>query len=119
MKCLYLSGPMTGIENFNFPLFNTIANQLREEGYEVINPAEIGSVDWSWEENMRKCLEELTRADAIVVLPNWEKSNGATVEVSTGLMLGMRVYNAGMNYVVNARAMIDHERLLRLMGENK
>lgn len=37
---LYLSGPMTGIENYNFPEFFRIGDRLRELGHEVESPAE-------------------------------------------------------------------------------
>ncbi len=37
---LYLSGPMTNIENYNFPEFFRIAKQLRVAGHEVESPAE-------------------------------------------------------------------------------
>lgn len=37
---LYLSGPMTGYENFNFPEFFRIAEKLRKLGNKVVSPAE-------------------------------------------------------------------------------
>lgn len=42
---VYLAGPMTGIEDFNFPAFNDMAAKLRARGYVVENPAEHGVVD--------------------------------------------------------------------------
>lgn len=39
-RTLYLAGPMSGIPQFNFPLFNAAAHQLRNDGWRVINPAE-------------------------------------------------------------------------------
>lgn len=37
----YLGGPMTGIPAFNFPRFHEVAARLREQGYNIISPAEI------------------------------------------------------------------------------
>lgn len=37
---VYLSGPMTGYPNFNFPAFNERAAEWRREGWDVFNPAE-------------------------------------------------------------------------------
>lgn len=38
---LYISGPMTDMPNHNYLAFNEAAKQLREAGYEVLNPAEL------------------------------------------------------------------------------
>jgi hypothetical protein len=41
MKRVYLSGPMTGIPEFNFPAFNAEASRLRALGFDVVNPVDI------------------------------------------------------------------------------
>ena len=38
---VYLSGPMTGLPDFNRPAFHAAAAALRAQGYVVINPAEV------------------------------------------------------------------------------
>ena len=38
---LYISGPMTGHKDNNYPTFNQASKELRAIGYQVINPAEI------------------------------------------------------------------------------
>lgn len=42
-RCVYLSGPMTNLPQFNVPLFDAIAASLREQGWDVISPAELDS----------------------------------------------------------------------------
>ena len=37
---VYLSGPMTGLPDYNRPEFNRVAAILRDMGHEVFNPAE-------------------------------------------------------------------------------
>lgn len=39
-KVLYIAGPMTGIPQFNFPLFDAVAHELRNDGWTIISPAE-------------------------------------------------------------------------------
>lgn len=113
MRC-YLAGPMSGIPHFNFPLFNRITAQLRDEGHEVFNPAERDnerhgkdiSVDnptgcpqlatkkhgFSLREALAEDLEYIClQADAICMLPGWEKSNGARAEHAVATALGHRV----------------------------
>lgn len=41
----YLSGPMTGIPQFNFPRFKEVAQKLRDQGYNIISPAELDDPD--------------------------------------------------------------------------
>jgi len=38
-KFVYIAGPMTGIEYFNFPMFDTFEGIYDKLGYEVFNPA--------------------------------------------------------------------------------
>ena len=41
MKRVYLSGPMSGIKDSNFPAFLEWAARLRADGFEVVSPHEI------------------------------------------------------------------------------
>jgi hypothetical protein len=81
---LYLSGPMSGLPEMNFPMFNAAAAGLRRLGYTVFNPAETdgGDTSQSYAHYMRKDIEALLSVDAVVVLPGWQKSRGAILEVS-------------------------------------
>lgn len=89
---VYISGPMTGIENFNYPAFHAAAAQLRAAGYVVENPAENPHPECrSWEGYMRIAVAQLAKCDRIVTLPGWQASRGAKVEVDLGLTLGMDV----------------------------
>ena len=40
MKRIYLSGPMSGLPELNFPAFHAEAARLRALGFEVVNPAD-------------------------------------------------------------------------------
>lgn len=45
MKRVYIAGPMSGLPQFNFPAFYAAAAALREQGYEVISPAELDDAE--------------------------------------------------------------------------
>lgn len=41
MQTLYVAGPMTGYERFNYPLFRQVGASLAEVGYTVKNPVDV------------------------------------------------------------------------------
>lgn len=95
-KRVYVAGPMTGMPELNFPAFHAEANRLRNAGYEVANPAEINpDIGAKWQDCMRADIEQLVRCDAIVLLPGWEKSRGATLEHHIAKQLDLEIYLAG------------------------
>ncbi|WP_238346837.1 DUF4406 domain-containing protein [Pseudomonas sp. FSL W5-0203] len=92
---LYLAGPMTGLEDFNFPAFNKMAAELRGRGYVVENPAEHGVVAGAdWADYMAYDLTRLGLCGQVALLPGWENSQGASLEVLIAHRLGMTVVNA-------------------------
>lgn len=88
---LYISGPMTGIADYNYPLFNSVAKKCRENGAEVISPAEFfgGGADKTRVEYMRASFEALLKATHIVLLPDWDTSKGAVLEYKIAVELGL------------------------------
>ena len=93
MNRIYISGPMTGLPGLNFGAFHCAAAQLRALGYEVVNPAEKQSEteDLSWEEYLRQDLQQMLTCDTIALLPGWETSKGAHLELHVAHRVGMRV----------------------------
>lgn len=93
MTRIYISGPMTGKPELNFPAFHAAAAKLRALGYEVINPAELDLLDkqkLTWQEYMRRDIKVLVDCDAIALLPGWEKSKGARAEKYIADLLNLR-----------------------------
>ena len=80
----YLSGPITGHKNYR-QQFARAAGALKEMGYAVINPAELGAAlpldQMSYEDIMKIDMELLATADYLVQLPGWEDSKGANREL--------------------------------------
>lgn len=89
----YISGPMTGLPDFNFPAFNEAAIVLQKEGYSVFNPAENDGGDTShpWEYYMRKDIQAVCDADIVFVLPGWRASKGASLEVMVAERLNVPI----------------------------
>ena len=76
---VYISGPMTGIENDNYPAFFDMAEHLCVLGFEPINPAaQVQRI--TWDQYMRQDIKLLMDADMMVMLPGWELSKGAIIE---------------------------------------
>ena len=74
---IYIAGPMTGIEKYNYPAFNAKAAELRALGHHVENPAENPVPDCgSWEAYMRMAITQLMTCDEIHLLPGWTGSVG-------------------------------------------
>jgi hypothetical protein len=99
MTTLYLAGPMTSIESYNFPAFDAAAKQLREAGHTVFNPAEndrengFDATGLKGHEaaehgfDLRTALKQdlswiCDHAEGIALLEGWEKSRGAKAEVA-------------------------------------
>src|SRR4051812_42987166 len=85
---LYLSGPMSGHDNFNFPAFNAAADALRRLGYPVLNPADFGCHPrHTWADCLQRDLTVMGYADVVVVLPGWQNSKGARLETRVAIDL--------------------------------
>jgi len=88
----YVAGPMTGLPELNFPAFNKHAATLRKAGFHVENPAEIcPDPQAKWEDCMRADIAKLVTCDAILLLPGWQKSRGATLEAHIAKSLGLQM----------------------------
>ena len=92
---VYIAGPMSGYEEFNFPAFNRAEELLRKSyGYKhIVNPAKLHpTTDLPWAEFLKQDLRELIACDAVFLLKGWEKSRGATLEAFVAYTLGLRLY---------------------------
>ena len=88
---IYLSGPMTGLPDCNYPAFHAAAARLRALGYRVENPAEnpTPACGGTWEGWMRLALRQQLRCDAVAFLPDWQASRGARAEYRLAMLLKM------------------------------
>ncbi|WP_310936091.1 DUF4406 domain-containing protein [Variovorax sp. UMC13] len=91
----YVAGPMTGLAELNFPAFHAEAARLRAQGFEVENPAEINPDPTAgWQECMRADIARLVTCDAVLLLPGWRQSRGASLEAHIAKALGLVLVEA-------------------------
>jgi len=109
----YLSGPMSGIKNDNFPAFRAAANTLRADGWTIVNPIETDHLvenageKKAWHRYLRKDLGIICQTcDAIIVMQGWEESDGARLEVKTCFELGMPIYKLDPSAVGGVRLLM-------------
>lgn len=99
----YLAGPMRGYPEYNFPAFHAAAAKLRGHGLIVWSPAEndvhADGFDPTKQGShaplrhyMKRDLPAVLNADMVCVLPGWEKSQGAQLEVHVARECGIPVY---------------------------
>lgn len=103
---IYIAGPMTGYKDWNFPAFFEVENRLIELGHDPVNPAhndgatvqaalesagkpEAPNNPWRW--YMRRDLPHVLEVDALCVLPGWQKSKGASLEVTVAKAIGLPI----------------------------
>jgi hypothetical protein len=116
---VYLAGPMTGYDKFNFPAFDFWCEWLENAGHEVFSPADNdrillnktvlwtpgdGDHDGEWKKwtidgapDLRKMLGDdlqwiAQNATAIAMMPGWEKSSGANAEWALAKALGLKIF---------------------------
>ena len=90
-RAAVISGPMTGLPNYNMPAFDAAEARLRALGYTVIhNPATLSrslGLGQPWGEYLGRGLEAMRimreRFGAgvdLIQLPGWRESDGAALE---------------------------------------
>ncbi len=88
---IYISGPMTGRPDFNYPAFFEAERRLREAGWEPVNPARNfgGDTTRHRSEYMRMDIANVVMCDAIALLPGWRESRGALLEAMVAQECGL------------------------------
>lgn len=123
---VYLAGPMSGYDQYNFPAFFQAQEALETIGYTVYNPAEedekwksdiISSGDLS-EQDIKTVIRHdisliLDRVDLLVFLDGWQNSKGAMVEFSLARFLGLDCYTIDLNNKPYGLTKIDGRLVLK------
>lgn len=93
---IYLSGPMTGYPESNYPAFEAATSALRAAGHLVYTPHEFLSPGKPSQKDLRRAFAAYCRficedADTIVLLPGWEKSLGVSAELALAKNCGLDI----------------------------
>lgn len=125
---VYIAGPMTGHENYNHAEFDRVARRWRAIGHTVSTPFDTNSRVWrevhgrDFDPAVDQCdygdplmrrmiradMDELLQADAVVVLPGWTRSRGATAEVLVAQNAGVPVLDVyGVPVTHRVRAVVE------------
>jgi len=85
---------MSGLPDHGVPLFDDAALKLKALGFATINPADNDgrSRNKPWKFYMKLDIANVVRSDGVVVLPNWEDSRGATIEVAIAERMEIPIY---------------------------
>lgn len=90
---VYISGKISGLPEQEYKeRFAQAEASLTAKGYEVTNPLKNGVASGEhWKTQMKADINLLLDCEAIYMLENWEKSEGATLERHIATALGMFV----------------------------
>ena len=93
-QTVYLSGPMTGLPDYNRVAFNLRAEAFRAAGYTVNNPAEISvthGTSKSYGFYFRRAMRMLLNSDVVYVFGDITESKGALMELDVAKMAEMPI----------------------------
>ena len=99
---IYIAGPMSGYPHLNWPAFFTKEKQLKDAGWDVINPAQMDREsgisptedlgDYEYEDAARRDIEALRDCDAIYMMSDFQFSKGACWERALAKTWGLNRY---------------------------
>lgn len=102
-KRYYISGPMTGIPEYNYPMSELVTKELRAKGYIIVTPTEVGNAleaeygveryALSYPEYIKANVIALLDCASIILLPGWRDSTGAKLELHIAQTMKMTVWN--------------------------
>lgn len=96
-KRVYVSGPMTGYPDENYPAFAAASKELRAIGYAVCNPCETTDIlkeggPMTHADYLRFDFARVLEADFLVALDGWEQSLGALSEILMAVRMDVKVW---------------------------
>lgn len=94
---VYISGPMAGIQDYNYPAFFEAERKLTELGMTVLNPAK-NPPGLSIQAYMDIDIAMVRHCNIIATLPGWKESCGAVAEVRYAERIG--IYHVNIDELI-------------------
>ena len=89
---IYIAGKITGDPDYKVK-FDDVEAVLVNKGHSVMNPARLGNYEeFSWDDYMEVASAMQKVCEATVLLPDWQDSKGARIELHTAEQLGHKIY---------------------------
>lgn len=92
---IYLSGPITGTPQNNYPEFKKVEERMNAVGLKVLVPHDffegMDTSEFKHNDYMRICIEKMMKATLIVTLKGWEDSVGCKMEINIARELNIPV----------------------------
>jgi len=96
---IYLSGPISlggKVSEKQKELYKQVFKEaktvLEYKGHLVVSPISLEIKNGTWFDYMAICLNNVAKVEAVVVLPDFEKSIGSIKEVEFALLLGKPIF---------------------------
>ncbi len=118
-QTIYIAGPMRGYPEYNFEAFHAADLYLQSLGWDTINPAQVDInngfdpktpqytlIGKDLEDFIIRDIHLVLSADAVAILPGWEKSKGVAVEIAIAKYTNIPIY------VYPGMALLGHEDVL-------
>ena len=110
----YISGPMTGYPEKNFPAFFEMEETMIDMGIDIkdiFNPARLETGLKPWSGYLKDDLTALMSCDVVVLLEGWPNSRGALLEVFNAYALDIEFYGTENDF-------IDREIIKKILDRN-
>lgn len=96
-KSIYIAGKMSGEPDHNYPAFIEAEKAWDAQGWKVYNPVRhsdgVGT-NLPYSYYIRASVKDMLLVDAIALLPKWEQSRGAKLELHLALLFDLPIYDA-------------------------